>query len=538
MIPPLPQHSDERFRQVGRQGRKRGGQALVEFAIISFVLSGIVAGMLGIMVLALGSFQNNIAAENAGRILDRHQRLSPAAFQERFDDETINPYTATSSQVMELLTSDDTDFTSDFGQPLYHERHLVLSPEEWASSANLPVLNRHLLPSYIYDPDVNPECESILPEPLDDAPTLGAYRYPGAVVKRTVDGDCYKTVLIPLLNAEGVQPCHDGDCRCESEHWVAPIRVCKIQDCDCDSDPPDVLTPIGSQPTFMLSIVYPSQPGSMLYIERDKPENEFRQTPVVADDDAVSSKYASELSNPPTGYDFDDPTPNADFGASPNRGRYGLGESYAFNTVLRPYRAVFESRSAFRLRFDSIAAQYHADPLPTSSVTIFDAANDQHTTNTAQPPFEVFENNRDQFLDLPAREIDRQPDEIRLMQISDPVNANDFLDRVLVVPSNGAGTWHVNVAAQFDTESWVNGHEFELRLYRNGERERLLAQHRVSAANTDPVQLIGEGVIEADVGDHLQVRIYMAHPIPADAFNAELTNEPENNWISFHFSSD
>ncbi|MFG0253506.1 MAG: hypothetical protein ACF787_00180, partial [Rhodopirellula sp. JB053] len=70
----------------------RAGQALVEFAIISFVLSAIVAGLLGIMVLALGSFQNNIAAENAGRVLDQHPALVKENFVTHFSDDSSDDY--------------------------------------------------------------------------------------------------------------------------------------------------------------------------------------------------------------------------------------------------------------------------------------------------------------------------------------------------------------------------------------------------------------------------------------------------------------
>ena len=63
------------------QQRDRNGQALVEFAIIAFVLSMLVAGLLGILVLALGSFQNNLAAESAGRFLDGDHWLIQLEFR-------------------------------------------------------------------------------------------------------------------------------------------------------------------------------------------------------------------------------------------------------------------------------------------------------------------------------------------------------------------------------------------------------------------------------------------------------------------------
>ncbi|HBJ37731.1 MAG TPA: hypothetical protein DDZ51_23840, partial [Planctomycetaceae bacterium] len=136
---------------------KRSGQALVEFAIISFVLTAMLMGFLGIIVLGLGSFQNNIAAESAGRVLNK----------------VLDYDLADAEAVFERL-KDDTD-------PLYNERFLILSRTEYYDStfkANLPPINRILLSSFIYDVDRD------------------KYRYPGAVVTNS-DGE--ETVLIPLL---------------------------------------------------------------------------------------------------------------------------------------------------------------------------------------------------------------------------------------------------------------------------------------------------------------------------------------------------
>lgn len=68
------------------QKSKRSGQAIVEFAIISFVLTAMLAGFLGIIVLGLGSFQNNIAAESAGRLLDEHEVFIEENFFDHFGD--------------------------------------------------------------------------------------------------------------------------------------------------------------------------------------------------------------------------------------------------------------------------------------------------------------------------------------------------------------------------------------------------------------------------------------------------------------------
>ena len=112
------------------RSHRRRGQALVEFAIISFMLSAMVAGLLGIVVLALGSFQNNIAAESAGRLLDERVTTGLTTTQAVYD---------------ELKTLG-----------FYDEARLILTPGEFYDSAfrsGLPEINQLLLSSYIYDPD-------------------------------------------------------------------------------------------------------------------------------------------------------------------------------------------------------------------------------------------------------------------------------------------------------------------------------------------------------------------------------------------------
>ena len=66
----------------------RSGQAMVEFAIISFVLTAMLAGFLIIISLGLSSFQNNIAAESAGRVLDEHEQLTRRNFNTHFMGES------------------------------------------------------------------------------------------------------------------------------------------------------------------------------------------------------------------------------------------------------------------------------------------------------------------------------------------------------------------------------------------------------------------------------------------------------------------
>lgn len=276
----------------------RRGQALVEFAIISFVLSAIVAGLLGIMVLALGSFQNNIAAESAGRILNK----------------VLDHDLADAEEVYEALKSGS--------DPIYDEKYLLLSVSQYYDStfkSNLPPLNRMLLASFVYDVDRD------------------QYRFPGAVVTNA-DGD--ETVLIPLLPNASVSKGIDradsvavGTSFPVASNWVAPVTVAQ-------------LTPASSgiPGSCTLAFFYPSQPSSMINLEltRDVDGRVIFQEPVEADDSILS------LGSLPAGYVFATAVPEKSI-ASTNRGQYGLGETYALMVSVRPFRLVFETATSFQL---------------------------------------------------------------------------------------------------------------------------------------------------------------------------------------------
>jgi hypothetical protein len=307
----------------------RSGQAMVEFAIISFMLTAMLAGFLGIIVMGLGSFQNNIAAESAGRLLDQHPAMIKENFVSHFQSD-LNPedvfttnddvQSLTSRQIYRFLNEweiDGNGIPGD-GPVLYDESRLIISSPDWYNPTfrdALPEINRALLGSYIYDPD------------------LDAFRYPGAVVKNAVSE---QTVLIPLLKdtdppvTNGIDRTFNvsaGDTPVAND-WVGPVTISKI-----DNE------------TYRIVIFYPSQPGSMLNLEivRDADGQIISQTPLEADDSAVS------LSPLPLGYTFDTPAVNPDVDASTSRGKYGLGQTFAFLKAVRPYRRVFESASVFRL---------------------------------------------------------------------------------------------------------------------------------------------------------------------------------------------
>jgi len=266
---------------------------MIEFAVITFVLTAMLSAFLGLIVLGLGSFQNNLSAESAGRLLDRKLPDSLSGAQDIYDA---------------LKT-----------EGLYDEQYLIISATDWfdaAFRADLPEINRSMLGNYIFDPD------------------LGAYRYPGAIVRNSLD---QPTVLIPLLR-NTTPPVAKGIYRAlnvtvddvpVSDDWVGPLCIAATDD----------------DAVYRVVIFLPSQPGSMLNLEivRDTDGRIVSQTPLEANDDAIS------LSPPPSGYTLDPPAVTPGVPASTSRGEYGLGETYAFLKTVRPYRRIFESASVFRL---------------------------------------------------------------------------------------------------------------------------------------------------------------------------------------------
>ncbi|OYP32329.1 hypothetical protein [Rhodopirellula sp. MGV] len=275
---------------------QRQGQALVEFAIISFVLSAIVAGLLGILVLALGSFQNNIAAENAGRLLDK---------------ELSSELTGSSAKDVYMALKDG---------GFYNEEYLVLSEQQFFDKAflsTLPQINQLLLPSFIHDTDHE------------------LFRYPGTLVTNA-EGD--NTILVPLLPdfdsgfVTGISRARELNTNAypSADNWVAPVSIMATGD------------PTPSK--FKIVICYPSQPGSLIQYKvlRDAQGEVIQQSPVEADDSALS------LGDLPASYSLGNNVPETNKSPA-SSGLYGLGELYAYQMSVRPYRLVFESGSIFAL---------------------------------------------------------------------------------------------------------------------------------------------------------------------------------------------
>lgn len=497
-----------RTRNGSTPSHRRRGQALIEFAFVSIVMVTLftVAFSLGLMLLQ-GMVTANAGA-SAGRILHHHPRLSPEAFamMREIDDlptefEVANP---TSSEVMRLITADFTgsvepselEFTDRFGGPLYDERRLVLTREQYNTPADLPELNRLLLPNFIYDADRD------------------RFRYPGAVVER--DSDNALTVLVPLT--EGIiDSCFNtGDC---SEYdpdtltfWLPPLRICKVSNvCDILSNTMPI--DLRADGTFAITITFPAQAGALVAFRpvRDGNgnivENEFGneiRTRVIADDSALTN-----LSTLPPGYTLAPVAANTDFASLSTRGDYGLGELAVRDMsqdqdvpiLVRPYRRVIGHTSSFRLgqRFEAfrqLGTTDAADMSPLGDITPI--------------PF--------------------------LLTGSGTGNFNDSN----IIASNSAeltipvqGKWRLSAAAEVDFPTAPTGGSVSLWVYRYDAvsgvfvRDTLLAT--TSLTNDVGVRLVsGSLVLSLDEGDRVAIWISQN----SGRADATVIDSPNTNWIS------
>ena len=162
----------------------------------------------------------------------------------------------------------------------------------------------------------------------------------------------------------------------------------------------------------------------------------------------------------------------------------------------------------------------------------------------------AYEDRDDQLLDLRRRVVDRVSDDLRRYHVAaiDPSAStdNDFVRNVLQLLPNDGGVWRVSVSAEFEPNvggDWAEDHALQLRLYRNGVYESLIANHDVTAFqadplnHTDPISLIGEAMIEAEAGDVLQVRVFTQRPV-GETYDVRLTGFRESNWVSFERMED
>lgn len=304
----------------------RCGQALVEFAIIAFVFTLLLAAMLALGFLFFSANVLQQAADVGAMELARHPAQPTADFQ------------------TELVNSG-----------LFSEADLVVPVG--TDPASLPLINRLLFPLYIYDPDI-------------DQPN-GVLRYPGTVVERN-DNDI-RTVVIPIIGpgnrdtTTGANPIGTNGAdmvtqwRRVVEEVIPTGQTAGPYSLTASSEEQGGL---GQPGMVALRINYPYQSAALVaYVQTDAdgnviapPEtigrNDVLNVPVTANDGAITGADTATFPDGQTleaaGYSLVNPTANPKFGASAHRGTYGFGEAQAFQTTVRPYRKVISAQGIYR----------------------------------------------------------------------------------------------------------------------------------------------------------------------------------------------
>lgn len=286
---------------VARRTHRRG-QALVEFAIVAFVLTFLVGAMLAVGLLLFGA---NVVQQAADVGAQELARLPLPDTVTSFDAALADPQV--SSQI-------------------YDERYLVvdlerdLAPGQTVDDffASKPLVNRLLRPAMVVD---------IVD--LGNGPTR-ALRYPGALA-RNASGQT--TVVVPVVtgrNADGV----------ETLAWRKVLEEVV--------DPKDLTGTPFSQDIISLRINYPYQSAALVAVRYEDaggtpvdPVSALSQDvfnrPVVAADDQVS------VGALPGGYTL---ITNASVSGT-YAGAYGLGVAHAFTTQVRPYRKLVSMQGVY-----------------------------------------------------------------------------------------------------------------------------------------------------------------------------------------------
>ena len=299
-------------RSRSQRFRRRRGQSLVEFALVSLVSYMLLAGMLTFGYLFYAAFTLQQAADVGSREIARTPLPADAALED-------------------FLPGGG--FTGDISH-IYSEDFLVINldtaPEQLLDAvATWPILNQQLFPLMISDqPDTNG----------DGAPDANLLRYPGALLTSGSTPTGF-TVGIPLVVGRGA----DG---VETVRWLPVVE--EIDSAD-NPDPFRISSP--DRGIVALRINYPFQSASMSSFRQD-PNDPFAPTigsPNAADDEGVVEENAA-----PGGL-TSAPLEAGGRYAGTYAGRYGLGAQGALGSAaitggrpVRPFRKVISAQAIYR----------------------------------------------------------------------------------------------------------------------------------------------------------------------------------------------
>jgi hypothetical protein len=313
-----------------RTRRARGGQSLVEFAMIALVLYLLLAAIIEFGRMLHGAQVVQAAADFAARELSRTPLPAAARFEDVVQPGPTAPAAAVYSE--DFLAIDVRPWLADpQGQSLLE--YLRSDRFESANGRRLPRVNEQLVPMMFL---------SHVGVSIDGRPWL--LRFPGAIVTSSTAPSGY-TIKVPLIagrDASGV----------ETIQWVEVLE--DLQAGDEQSTPGDPADPfhIASQErgVVALRINYPFQAATMSGYRRNalgpfEPNISF---PNQANDAAVNAPSTTGTPVAPN------PEGTAGYGGAYG-GTYGLGEHGAMNSPqlaagfpLRPFRRVISAQAIYR----------------------------------------------------------------------------------------------------------------------------------------------------------------------------------------------
>lgn len=270
-------------------GGRRSGSALVEFALVSFVLYVLVAG--GIELARMVFVAQ--ALNDAARVAAREMSLSTSA---TFDDALSQVFDET-QLVIASVTPGECNFDG--------------------ATTNLPLVNRALLPLMI----------------VDRVPVAGGgyqcfLRYPGALYQ---DGATYR-VGIPYVPPR-------ADPAVERIQWRGVIeQIPHASGSAFDNGIAGVILNYPFQAAG-LSSFQPSADGQL--------EPNMGNVNTASDDDVEVDPASA--ANAPAGAPVDSPAGPASTSVRPYAGTYGLGSQFAFaGRVVRPFRRLISGQAIYR----------------------------------------------------------------------------------------------------------------------------------------------------------------------------------------------
>lgn len=327
-----------RGRSAVSQPSQRSGQALIEFAIISFCFTLLFSGILMLGFLIFGASVLQQAADVGAMEFARWPAPS-------IPSETVD---------MSLFFYQQLE---DSG--LFREAKLIVTQDEYDNPGALPLINRLLLPLYVYDPDM-----------FREHPEWGKYRYPGALV---MHGET-PTVLIPIVGfghrdpSTGVETISEWRRVVEevtSAGSVGPYSV-RVSNGNVDFQSGMVALRINYpyQSAAMVAYQHQYQTPEPTPDENGDEEGEIIppadaigqertiNIPIKADDDHVSGGDSAKFPDGKTlseaDYQLFALAPSPDYESYSHRGKYGMGNAFAWNMQVRPYRKVISAQGIYR----------------------------------------------------------------------------------------------------------------------------------------------------------------------------------------------